>query len=370
MKPVRICCFCLCWSSGGIEAFLSSTLANICLDGIEIDIVAAVLEPSVFTEKLREKGVRFYSLSGKRWAVLKNGRMFRSLIKNRRYDAIHFNLYEALSLCYLVIAARLGVKTRIVHAHQAGLRKSFFRPIKAAVHRAFSAAFCRFATERFACSTQTGGFFFPKGCDFGVLPNGIEPKRFTFDENDRIIARTALGIANEPVIGTVGRLSSEKNQIFLLDILKSVQQKLPDSKLLIVGDGDELSALKQRANQLGISDSVIFFGSSDSPERLMSAMDIFVLPSLVEGFGIAAVEAQANGLVSICSENVAGEAALTPLFHRMTLADGADFWAERIAESLFTEENRRIYADLIEKTEFTAAKTAKRIEKIYRASGE
>ena len=74
------------------------------LTGIEVDIVSPCIENSVFTQKLKEKGVCFYPLSGKRWAIFKNGRMLKKLFAERHYSAVHFNLYEGLSLYYCLIA--------------------------------------------------------------------------------------------------------------------------------------------------------------------------------------------------------------------------------------------------------------------------
>ena len=135
MKPAKVCCFCLRWSSGGIESFLNNCLLNMDLTDIEVDIVACRIEQSVFTQKLAEKGVCFYQLSGKLWAIFKNGAMLKKLFAKRHYTAVHFNLYEGLSLYYCLIAKRMGIKTRIVHAHQSGLRKSLLRPIKLAIHK-------------------------------------------------------------------------------------------------------------------------------------------------------------------------------------------------------------------------------------------
>lgn len=368
MKPAKICCFCLRWSNGGIESFLTNCLSAMDLSDIEMDIVTCRMEQSVFTQKLREKGVRFYSLSGKRWAVFKNGRMLKKLIAERRYDAIHFNLYEELSLWYCLIAKQMGIKTRIVHAHQAGLRKSFFRPIKAAINKISALILTKYATERFACSKQAAEFFFPAGYEYNIIPNGIDSTRFRFDPQLRDSVRSELGINTEPIIGTIGRLSFEKNHDFLLEVFKSIQQKRPKSKLLIVGTGKLLSSLIDKAKHLEISDNVIFYGETDSPERLLAAMDVFVLPSLLEGFPLSAIESQANGLFTLCSTNIQHEIALTGLVSRLSLSSGAEHWADEIIAALGKQIERNEYAACIKKSDFDAAKTAKRIEIIYRAS--
>lgn len=365
MEPVRVCCFCLQWSCGGIEAFLTDCLSDPAFDGTEIDIVAPVIEESHYTDRLKKAGISFFQLSGRRWAIFKNAGLFYALMRKRRYTAVHFNLYEALSLCYLAVARRAGIKTRIVHAHQAGLRKSPLRPIKLLIHKAASTGLAGYATERWACSRQAGEFFFPKGAEFEIIPNGISISRFRFDIGARERLRRELNIGASAVVGTVGRLSGEKNYAFLLELFCLLHRKITDTVLLIAGSGEELFSLENRAKELGISDSVIFFGETEYPEQVMSAMDIFVLPSLVEGFGRAAVEAQANGLFTLCSENVSAEAALTPLFCRIPLLAGAEFWAEKAAEALLLSADRCSYADILLQCGYDRAKAAQLLKAAY-----
>lgn len=365
MEPVRICCFCLQWSHGGIESFLSSSLLNIGLDGIEADIVAPVIENSPLTEKLLKSGIGLYPLSGRRWAVFENGRRFARLIRERRYTAVHFNLYEAFSLCYLVIAKGMGIKTRIVHAHQSGLRKTPLRPLKLLIHRTFSAALSGYATERWACSEQAGEFFFPRNMPFEVISNGIDTTRFKFDPLARERLRVKLNLGDRPVIGAVGRLSGEKNYPFLLELFSLLCRRLDNPILLIVGSGEELSSLKRAAKRLKIADSVIFFGETEYPEQLLSAMDILILPSLVEGFGRVAVESQINGLFTLCSENVAAEAGISPLFCQIPLSSGAEHWAEKAEQGLNAHFDRAGYADIAADSGFGIESTVKSLKEAY-----
>ena len=72
---------------------------------------------------------------------------------------------------------------------------------------------------------------------------------------------------------------------------------------------------------------MLFYGTTKHPERLLWAMDVFAFPSLFEGLGIVAIEAQAAGLPVVCSEHVPPEAAVTPLVTRLPLDEGAGVWA-------------------------------------------
>ena len=114
---------------------------------------------------------------------------------------------------------------------------------------------------------------------FRFVPNGIETEKFRFDPKVRESVRKGLGLDGQFVVGNVGRLCYQKNQEFLLDIFAELKKQEPNSKLLFVGEGELEGVLKQKARQLGVEDSVIFYGISQRIEQLFWAMDVFVFPS-------------------------------------------------------------------------------------------
>lgn len=121
---------CESWESGGIESFLHNILLRMDLTGLEVDIVAAQLKDSVFTQALREHGVRFRELSGSQRNLPENHRRFAALLWERRYDVVHLNIFQGMSLYYAHLAKRAGVPVRIAHSHNTDLRQSLTRPLK------------------------------------------------------------------------------------------------------------------------------------------------------------------------------------------------------------------------------------------------
>ena len=98
----------------------------------------------------------------------------------------------------------------------------------------------------------------------------------------------------------------------------------------IVGDGELREELTNHVKRSEIENSVIFTGSVSNVPDYLSAMDIFVLPSLHEGFAISALEAQANGLITICSDSIPKDVKLTEWITFLPLSEGVDVWAEAI----------------------------------------
>ena len=339
----KICCFCERWESGGIESFLHNVLVRMDLTGMEVDIVASQIKDSVFSQDLRERGVRFRELSGSQQKIWENHRLFEKLLRERQYNVLHLNIFQGMSLYYAHLARQAGVPTRIAHSHNTDLRKSRIRQAKLLLHRLYSARYAADATALWACSQNAAEFMFPARLmaerGFTFIPNGIETERFRYDPAARKAVRQELGIANQFVIGTIGRLCYQKNQSFLLDVFAEAVRLRPESRLLLVGEGEDLPLLKEKARRLRIENRVIFYGTTPCPERLLWAMDAFAFPSLFEGLGIAAVEAQAAGLTAVCSENVPREAAVTDRCFCTALSDGALTWTKALLNAAKAERN-------------------------------
>ncbi len=289
MDDCHICIVCETWGSGGIEGFLSSVLLHMDRQNLKIDIVAAKLCESVFTQPLEAAGIRFIELSGSLYRLNANYKRFQKLMHEERYGVVHLNAYQGLSLNYLKLAAEAGVPVRIAHSHNTALRRSKTQKIKLLIHTVCKRIFSKYITEYWACSVKAARFLFlPSIIDsqvFQVIPNGIDIERFRRGKGVREQIRAALGIReNQLVIGHVGRLCYQKNQSFLIDTFAQIQKRRRDSVLLLVGDGGDRSALETQAERLGLRDQVIFYGTTGHVERLLWAMDVFVFPSRFEGF--------------------------------------------------------------------------------------
>lgn len=139
-----------------------------------------------------------------------------------------------------------------------------------------------------------------------ILNNGIDFEKYEFNLKYRNEIRSSIGILDEKTIvfGNVARFSSEKNHDILINIFKKYHDINSNSKLVLVGNGPLEHKIKDKIQKLNLTNDVIFMGIRDDVYKVINAFDIFVLPSAFEGFGIAALEAEANGLLTICSLGV------------------------------------------------------------------
>src|SRR5262249_8663095 len=123
-----------------------------------------------------------------------------------------------------------------------------------------------------------------------VVPNGIDTSRFE-KAADPAALRERLGFGpTVPVIGTMGRLSEVKRQDLLLDASPRRRPRLPEARLLLVGDGPMLSSLRAQAAQLGLEGAIHYAGYQPEPERYLQVMDVFALTSRSEGMPLAVLE--------------------------------------------------------------------------------
>lgn len=332
----RVCIFCEKWGSGGIESFLLNVIEHMERKDCRLTVITAKIESPLYLPRLQGYGVPLVELSGDLRKLGKNHRSFRRGLRKGHFDVVHFNLYQALSLLYVEDAKRVGVGRRIVHSHNNGLRPSPTRWIKQGVHTLSKHVLSEAGTDWWACSAAAAQFMFPpakiSGKQVTFVPNGIDIQKFRPVPGARERSRAELGVENCLVIGHVGRLCAQKNQSFLLDVFSEVVKRGADSRLLIIGEGQDERLLRQKAERLGIAKSVIFAGTSGEIQKFYWAMDVFAFPSTFEGLGIAAVEAQAAGVPVLCSDAVPREAFVTSLAHALPLSAGNGAWAEKLWE--------------------------------------
>ncbi len=149
-----------------------------------------------------------------------------------------------------------------------------------------------------------------------LIYNGVKEPILDFDKSLELAQRFHLDPTNQIILGTAARLNEAKGLTYLLQAFAAithssfptgVQAKKQDLRLVIAGNGDLEASLKQEAQDLGISDRVIFTGYLDDLPNLMHLFDIFVLPSLQEACSLACAEAmsQAKPVVGTCVGGIA-----------------------------------------------------------------
>ncbi len=149
--------------------------------------------------------------------------------------------------------------------------------------------------------------------DFGVdekkiavINNGIDIERFQVrSQKSQVQIKEELGLGDGPVVGIIARLSDVKGHIYLIEAMKTVLESMPSAQLLIVGEGKMQRELAALTGRLGIKKSVFFIPRLTNTTDALAVTDVFVMPSLKEGLGLALMEAMASG-VAVVGSNIGG----------------------------------------------------------------
>lgn len=310
----------------GLETLLMNYYRNIDRSRIQFDFLMHRAEPSAYDGEIESMGGKIYRaprLYPHNYPAY-FAHMSRFFREHPEYTVVHSHI-DAMSYLPLLAAKRAGVPVRIAHSHSAGIDRDMKYPLK----QLFRTLLPTVASHRAACGTEAGLFLF-KGADFRVIPNGVDAGRFAYDPAVRGEKRRELGLGDGLVIGHAGRFAAVKNHGFLLEIFSEVLKSRPEARLILAGTGELEAAVKEKARAMGLSERVSFLGSREDMEGLYQAMDVFVMPSLFEGFPGVGVEAQFAGLPCVFSDRITAELDFSGRCGFLPLEGGAELWAEEI----------------------------------------
>lgn len=288
-------------------------------------------------------------VSGKRpLYYFKQYRALDKLMRENRYDVVHAHTMFQSGIAMLA-AKKAGVPVRITHSHNAGKHRRRFSGVYDWIMRRLILSS---ATELLACGNAAGKFLFGEK-EYErrgkLILNGVPTERFRFSPTDRDRIRQSLNLGDKFVIGNVARLSKSKHQDYLIDLLPELLLKRPNAVLLLIGNGTDRESLQLRAQRLGLSEKVLFLGWVELLQSYYSAMDVFALPSLFEGMPLTLMEAQANGLPCVISENVPKDAIQTDLIRAVPLVDKTA-WIQTLCKA--ERKNAERYADQLRESGF------------------
>lgn len=285
---------------------------------MDIDILAPNDVDSNLKKELQSANVGLFILHDRDSKPLHYFFSLVSLLKKNNYDVVHVNGSSTIMAIELAAAFFAGVKIRIAHSHNTVTEHK-------KLNRLLRIPFEIFVNRRVACNNAAGKWLFQNE-KFDIIDNGIFLKDYQYNQDNRTEIRKKFKLnKNDILLGNVGKFNYQKNQLFLLDVLKQLPEKY---KLILIGNGPDFKDILLKVDILGLSDRVIFTGVVNDVQRYLSAMDAFVLPSRFEGQPFVVIEAAANGLPIIVSDHVSEEINITNSFTFLPLE--IDTWVEQL----------------------------------------
>lgn len=350
----------------GAEVMIMNLYRAVDRDAVQFDFLVHERRKCAFDDEIQDLGGRLYRLprfNGVNYfSYQKACRQFFSADAGN-HPVVHGHI-GAPAAIYLSEAKRAGSIT-IAHSH--GENGPLSLPELG--FRIFSYPTRYIADYCFACSPEAGVDRFGKrvmASDRGrIIPNGIDTQRFAFSQEKRIATREALGLVDAHIVGHVGRFDPAKNHEFLIPVFAGIARRDPHAHLVLVGSGPLKESVQKAIAAHDIADRVVILENRSDIPDLLSAFDCFLFPSIHEGVPVALLEAQASGLPCFVSDAIRDSAFSPQIATQLTLASGADAWAERVASSLAEPHDRTAGPGLVRSMGYDINESARQLQDFY-----
>ena len=290
-------------------------------------------------------------------------KLLAEFLRKGKYDVVHAHMHPELHLV-LKAACVAGVRCRVAHSHNARVDiPQFIWPALYPIHHKYE----RWATQLFGCSSLALKWLFPGQYRRGhVINNGIDLDKFRFNPQTRERMRKSHNISpRTKVFINIGRCTDQKNQKFILRLASERKDK--DELYVIIGEGPLYDNLASEKEALGL-DKLLLAGKRHDVADWLCAADVFLFPSIYEGLGIVAIEAESSGLNVIASDTIPPEADMQlGNFNTVALSD-TDLWhrlmdEERPSESAREEISRQAFT-----SDYNIRTVTKKVESLYKKS--
>jgi glycosyltransferase EpsF len=375
---------------GGAETWIIAILRYFkeFADSLDVTIESDVFLTHGIRDRLdqdaEELGANLYYSKYSRTTLIPFIHDWRRILSSGQYDAVHDH-QEFSAGWHFLFGTGLLPKVRITSLHNPmSHQKSYGRGImrRQAINIG-NQLVALYSTHLLSTSKQLisdQGFDtirLAKKLPKIALHCGFDPRRFFSDRTDarnEIINEFNLA-SNAQIMLFVGRLDSntnpalnQKNPAFCLDVAMECARRNPTFVCLIAGGGDAVKKeLESKVQAMGRERQIQFLGSRTDIPRLMKGADLLLLPSIAEGLGMVAVEAQAAGLPVIASTAVPRECCVVDsMVQFLNLSDGVDNWSNRVLETLISPKPNHVFANgLVDRSPFSICRSASALAAIY-----
>ena len=367
MKAIRVLHVFMRMQCGGAENMIMNIYRNIDREKVQFDFLVHDPGKSFFDDEIKALGGRIFYVP--RFRFINFFQYRKALLKffsehQREFVAVHGHLGSSACI-YLYAAKKYGIYA-IAHSHNTYM--SGLHP-KQMMHHSLNRLTRLIADEFFACSYEAGmnrfGKKVVKGNNFRVIKNAIETERYTENEGRKQEITYELGVSDKLVVGHIGRFSKQKNHKFLIQVFKEILNIRPESILMLVGDGELRGEIENTIKKLGIADNVIMTGVRSDVNELLLIMDCFVFPSLYEGLGIVAIEAEYMGIPCFISDKCSKELFINNNVYSISLKKSPKEWAEIIVKNVDNRINAEVAKNNVKNAGYDIKETAKMLESLY-----
>lgn len=312
---------------GGAERFILNVYEKMDMEKIQFDFLVKNKNNEEIEKMVVSKGSKIYKMPNFPRHIIKNFIATKKFILNANYDVVHVHANSLIYVLPIFVALKnKKIKKVVVHSHNTDTKNKFVKYL----HMLNKKILARIENiERVACSKEAGKWMFGDK-RYVVINNGIDFDKFLYNVEIRERYRKELGLEKKFVVGNIGRLTYQKNHMFMIEMLPELKKCNADIKLVLVGDGELKEQLMDTAKKLGVEEDILFMGNRSDVGNTLSMFDVFFFPSLYEGFPITLLEAQANGLLCIVSDTITQDVNLTGNVEYISLDSSIEKWENKL----------------------------------------
>jgi glycosyltransferase EpsF len=337
-SPRRILHIVSAMSRGGAETLIMNIYRHLDRSRLQFDFIVHSSAKGDFDDEIILLGGKIFKIGSLgESGLIQYIKNLTNIMSSNHYIAIHSHTDFQSGLPAL--AAKIcGIEKRICHSHSTNWPRKK-NPKNQLLLMLLRKLIQIFATDYCSCSKEAAQFLFGKKLiaqnKVKLLKNGIDITPFLESNNERETVLKELGLEKDvKIIGHVGTFSESKNHVFIIKVLKNLLETEQNYVVLLVGDGPLRNQIEKEAETIGVSSNIYFLGVRDDIPKLMKAFDVFLFPSLFEGFGIVTLEAQCAGTPCVVSNNVPKSTDMgLNLMTYASLTDGLNQWALEIKRS-------------------------------------
>lgn len=318
--------------SGGKKNLVMEYYRHMDRSKIQFDFICDEDSNAIPSEEIKSLGGKVYVVPGYQ-KIFANIKAIEKICKMNKYRIVH-GYNGTMNLFGLYAAWRAGVNIRINESISMA-HKSDKKTILKNVLKPFSRCF---STHYMANGEACGRWQFGKLYELGkvaIFKTVIDVNKNKFEPKLREQCRKEFGLKDNIVIGHIGRLTAQKNTLFVIDIFNEILKVEDKAKLLIVGDGDLRETMIDKISEYNIENKVLYLGRREDIKQFYNAMDCFLLPSLYEGLPVVGIEAESCGLPIFFSTEIPKESSpCNDLGVFVGLDKSADQWAKLVIDKI------------------------------------
>ncbi len=338
-------------------------------------VFVAATRGGKFENGIRELGVKFFPVDMSRQLSLRPIRQLSGIIKNNKIDLVHSQ--GARADFYARIAGRVAGSPHNLCTIAMPVEGFEVRPWRRMIYRSIDSLAERYVDKFIVVSDALKRILIEKrgipGHRITRIYNGIELDHYHPDAED-VKMRKEWGIPQDvPIIGAIGRMVWQKGFECLIRAIPEVVQAVPDAKFIFVGDGPIKDQLIVKSEQLNVRDRIVFAGFRSDINEILAAVDLLVVPSLLEGFPMITLEAMTmakpivatsidgiteqitdgeNGIMVLPKDHIALAEAILRLIKDKELSKKLGMSARKRVEQEFSvakmvEETEKVYMSLL-----------------------